>query len=159
AGGRAPVDLPRLSRRLARRVRGSIGARGERRAPSLRGPPDRTPRRLLARLATLARRPARPCAGGRVEPDPARGVVRQGGRRPGCSFLLLAAGRALSRPTPRPLVPGRGGRYRRPLARSLPPGGRNPARPGLVPAGGFSRECDPLRGLWGPCLPGVASPP
>ena len=56
----------------------------------------------------------------------------------------------------RPLVPGRGGRHRRPLAGRLPAGGGDPDRAGMVPAERFSAQRRPLHPPRPSRVPGLA---
>ena len=56
-------------------------------------------------------------------------------RGPGGGPGVLGAGGAVPPRAPRAVLPRRGGRHRRPLARRLPPGRRHPDRARLVPAG------------------------
>ena len=99
----------------------------------------------VAALRALAR--------GCLEPHPARRQLRQDERRPGRRTPPTGRRRSrFLREQPLPVVPGRGGRHRRPLARRLPPGRRHPDRARLVPAGRLPaqrpalREARPRRG-------------
>ena len=88
--------------------------------------PARRGRRLLEHLRARAHR-----AGGR--------------RRPGAQRRLLAARDRLPAPEPEPVLPRRGGRHDRALARRLPAGRRHPDRARLVPPERLPAERAALR--------------
>ena len=134
-GRRAAVDVRRLPRRLHRRVPRSLRPRREHRAAAVCGDPDRDPDALAAALAAAAAALSSRChsrSRGTSPRSPAASSRRaRTGGRPG----VLGSRRAVPPRQPLPVVPRRGGRHRRPLARRLSPGRRDPDRAGLVPAG------------------------
>ena len=121
--------------RLHRRVPGSVRPGREHRATAVCSDPDRDPDTLPATLASSAARRPRALARGRLEPHPARRQLRQDQRGTGGrSGVLGPRGAVPPRPS-LPVVPRRGGRHRRPLARCLPSCRGHSDRARLVPAG------------------------
>src|SRR5205814_1561800 len=103
------------------------------------------PPALAAALAAVARLPRGAGARGLVERDPDRVPVPQGEGRSRIEGGLLVAGDLVPACSPVAVLPGRGGRHRRALARRLPGRGADTARSRRLPPERLPAEQAALR--------------
>ncbi len=106
---------------------------------------DRDPRLLAAPLAAAADRDHRARPRGDLEPLAPRLQLHPQHGRPVGHGGLLDAGRQVPAPVALAELPRRGRGHRRPLGSRLPPPGRDPDRPWLVPPGRLPAERGALR--------------
>ena len=154
---RAPLRLRDLPRRRHGCVPRPVGDRREHRAAPVRRDPARGARPLAAALEAARPGARRARARGVVEPDAARGELRQQPVRRDRRRRRLAGRDPVSPSAPRPRLPRRGRRHARPLAGRLSRRRRNPARARLVPAGRLPAEPGPVRQARRRAVPRVAA--